>query len=87
MAQISAGVLQTQCQALQLLAQRDGWLTRADLASLAQEITRTLQALPLPVQRLEAFPACAPLYHDCLTWRDEGNSTASSITAAGVNGC
>ncbi len=72
MAQISAEVLQAQCQGLQALAQRDGWLTRADLTSLVQEIDRTLQALPLPVQRLEAFPVCAPLYHDCVAWRDEG---------------
>lgn len=72
MAQISAEVLQAQCQTLQALTQRDGWLTRADLASLAQDIDRTLQALPLPEQRLEAFPACASLYHDCLAWRDEG---------------
>ncbi len=74
MAQICAEVLQVQCQALQALSSRDGWLGRDELEQAVQAIAAAFQALPLPCARLAEFPACASLYHDCLAWRDEGES-------------
>ncbi|WP_075181159.1 DNA helicase IV [Pantoea sp. 1.19] len=72
MSEVSAGVLTAQGDKLRALDSQGAWLSRRDLPALQQQIEDTLSALPLPLARLESFPACAADYALCRAWLREG---------------
>lgn len=82
MGQISAGVLQQQADAIQLLTTRDRWFSRKDLARLQQDIRQAFAALPLPLARLDEFASCRDLYHLCLQWLERGEQQRGSANQA-----
>ncbi|MFA1237109.1 DNA helicase IV [Serratia odorifera] len=72
MSDVSAGVLQQQVQSIQRIEQQDHWFKRSQLGKLQQQIRQAFEALPMPVDRLEAFDNCRADYHLCLQWLQQG---------------
>ncbi|MEW5560081.1 DNA helicase IV [Enterobacter asburiae] len=68
MSAIAAEVLSRQ---LTLIANSDAqgkWLTREAVAQVRQKIHQALEALPVPVSRLESFDNCRELWRQCQAW-------------------
>lgn len=72
MSEVSAGVLTRQVQEITRIEQQDRWFRRSELAQLQQQIMTSFDALPMPVERLEAFENCRENYQRCLQWLKRG---------------
>lgn len=68
MSAIAADVLSQQLAAITRIRANGKWLTRQDVADIRQNISRALQALPVPVARLETFDNCRELWYECQLW-------------------
>lgn len=72
MSDVSAQVLQQLVDSLQGIVQQDCWLKRCKLSELKTNIRHAFAALPLPIERLEAFDNCRELYQHSLQWLKSG---------------
>lgn len=72
MSAIAAGVLNEQVAKIQQIIDKDSWLLQQDLARLLAGIQQAVDALPLPVARLEAFDDCREPWRQCREWLEEG---------------
>ncbi|CAK8736801.1 DNA helicase IV [Sodalis praecaptivus] len=72
MSAIAAGVLNEQVAKIQQIIDKDSWLLQQDLARLQAGILLAVDALPLPVARLEAFDDCREPWRQCREWLEEG---------------
>lgn len=72
MSDVSAGVLQQQVEHIQRNERQDKWFKRSELVKLQQQIRQSLDALPLPVMRLNEFDNCRENYQQCLQWQQHG---------------
>ncbi|OTA14947.1 ATP-dependent DNA helicase UvrD [Xenorhabdus vietnamensis] len=79
MSDVSADVLAAQVNEIVKIKQQNRWLRTADLASVQQQIQETLQALPLPLQRIAQFENCCDDYKICLDWLDNGEKTTQML--------
>lgn len=77
MSEVSAGVLHRQVDNLIRIQQQDSWFKRSRLAEVQQQIRGAFEAIPVPVERLNAFENCRDDYQTCLRWLQQG---AQSVT-------
>ena len=75
MSAIAADVLNQQLAEIASVSARGKWLTRAEVADIRQKITHSLQALPVPVSRLEAFENCREPWRECRAWLEDIESS------------
>lgn len=68
MSSIAADVLQQQLTLISDHSAEGKWLTRSAVAQLRQKILKALEALPVPVSRLESFDNCRELWAQCQSW-------------------
>ncbi|WP_367671994.1 DNA helicase IV [Serratia symbiotica] len=68
MSEVSAGVLQQQVGHIQRIEQQDKWFKKSDLDKLQQQIRLSLDAIPMPIIRLDEFDNCRKDYQLCLQW-------------------
>jgi Superfamily I DNA and RNA helicases len=68
MSTIAAEVLQQQLTVISDSNAEGKWLTRSAVAELRQKILKSLEALPVPVGRLESFDNCRELWAQCRAW-------------------
>ena len=68
MSGIAADVLTRQLAVLASYSAEGKWLTREAVAQLQQKIRTALEALPVPVSRLESFDNCRELWRQCQAW-------------------
>lgn len=71
MSEVAAGVLQEQLDAIATRTGQNVWLTREQTAGLQQQILRAFAALPLPVNRLDAFENCRDALKQCQAWLND----------------
>ncbi|MFK3661782.1 DNA helicase IV [Scandinavium sp. NPDC088450] len=75
MSAIAAGVLQQQLAVISDHSAEGKWLTREAVAQLKQKILTSLEALPVPVSRLESFDNCRELWAQCQAWLKDLSAT------------
>ncbi|MGL4726952.1 MAG: DNA helicase IV [Scandinavium sp.] len=75
MSAIAAGVLQQQLAVISDHSAEGKWLTREAVAQLKQKILTSLEALPVPVSRLEGFDNCRELWAQCQAWLKDLSAT------------
>lgn len=75
MSAVAAGVLQQQLAVISDHSAEDKWLTREAVAQLKQKILTSLEALPVPVSRLESFANCRELWAQCQAWLKDLSAT------------
>lgn len=68
MSAIAAEVLQQQLSVIADHRAAGKWLTRSAVAQLRQKIVQALEALPVPVSRLDSFDNCRELWAQCQAW-------------------
>ena len=68
MSGIAAEVLQQQLTVISDSSTEGKWLTKTAVAQLRQKILKALEALPVPVSRLENFDNCRELWAQCRAW-------------------
>jgi DNA helicase-4 len=68
MSVIAADVLQQQLTVISRHSAEGKWLTREAVGQLRQKILSALEALPVPVARLESFDNCRELWQQCQAW-------------------
>nr|WP_159464599.1 DNA helicase IV [Scandinavium goeteborgense] len=68
MSVIAADVLQQQLTVISRHSAEGKWLTREAVGQLRQKILNALQALPVPVARLDSFDNCRELWQQCQAW-------------------
>lgn len=68
MSSIAAEVLRQQLAVISRHSAEGKWLTRDAVAQLRQKILNALEALPVPVSRLESFDNCRELWRQCQAW-------------------
>ena len=75
MSVIAADVLGQQLAAIKNASAEGKWLTRSAVADIRQKISHALQALPVPVSRLETFDNCRDLWRACQAWLEDAESS------------
>ncbi|WP_330984355.1 MULTISPECIES: DNA helicase IV [Enterobacterales] len=75
MSAVAAGVLQQQLAVISDHSAEGKWLTREAVAQLKQKILTSLEALPVPVSRLESFANCRELWAQCQAWLKDLSAT------------
>lgn len=75
MSAIAADVLNQQLAEIASVSARGKWLTRAAVADIRQKIIHSLQALPVPVSRLETFENCREAWGECRAWLEDVESS------------
>ncbi|EHM47167.1 helicase IV [Yokenella regensburgei ATCC 43003] len=68
MSGIAAGVLEQQLAEISRFSAEGKWLTRQALQGIREKILLALQALPIPVGRLNDFDNCRELWQQCQGW-------------------
>ncbi|MCS2163177.1 DNA helicase IV [Scandinavium sp. H11S7] len=68
MSVIAADVLQQQLTVISRHSAEGKWLTREAVGQLRQKILSALEALPVPVARLNSFDNCRELWQQCQAW-------------------
>ncbi|QKN82476.1 DNA helicase IV [Scandinavium goeteborgense] len=68
MSVIAADVLQQQLTVISRHSAEGKWLTREAVGQLRQKILNALEALPVPVARLDSFDNCRELWQQCQAW-------------------
>ncbi|MGU3413825.1 DNA helicase IV [Enterobacteriaceae bacterium C34A] len=75
MSHIAADVLTCQLTLISDHSAEGKWLTRQAITGLRQTIRRALDALPVPVNRLESFDNCRELWHKCQAWLNDADTS------------
>jgi len=74
MSEVAAGVLHDLASTLRLTGQQDSWLQKRDICHWQQKIQEAVDALPLPVSRLNEFENCRDVWHFCQQWLHNSES-------------
>ncbi|MBB1199861.1 DNA helicase IV [Enterobacteriaceae bacterium 89] len=75
MSAIAASVLQQQLTVISDSSAEGKWLTRSAVLQLRQKIIKSLEALPVPVKRLESFDNCRELWAQCAAWLKDSEAS------------
>ena len=75
MSAIAADVLNQQLAEIASVSARGKWLTRRAVADIRQKILHALQALPVPVSRLDTFENCREPWGECRAWLEDVESS------------
>lgn len=75
MSAIAADVLNQQLAEIASVSARGKWLTRRAVADIRQKILHALQALPVPVSRLDTFENCREPWRECWAWLEDVESS------------
>ncbi|WP_054179101.1 DNA helicase IV [Trabulsiella odontotermitis] len=75
MSDIAARLLTEQLAEISRFSAEGKWLTRQATLDVQQKILRALDALPIPVARLETFDNCRELWRQCQGWLKDIDSS------------
>lgn len=71
MSEIAADVLNQQLAEIASGSAREKWLTRREVGDIRQKILHALEAIPVPVSRLEEFDNCREPWRECRAWLED----------------
>ena len=71
MSEIAADVLNQQLAEIASGSAREKWLTRREVGDIRQKILNALEAIPVPVSRLEEFDNCREPWRECRAWLED----------------
>ena len=71
MSEIAADVLNQQLAEIASGSAREKWLTRREVGDIRQKILHALEAIPVPVSRLDEFDNCREPWRECRAWLED----------------